>query len=102
MQTLEESYKEFEEKNLAAELGGGIDKIEKIHLSGRKTARERVNELLDPNTFVEMDKLVTHRCSDFGMEKNKIAGDGMVTGYGKIDGRLSLSSPRTLQSLAGP
>jgi propionyl-CoA carboxylase beta chain len=88
MQTLEESYKEFEEKNLAAELGGGIDKIEKIHLSGRKTARERVNELLDPNTFVEMDKLVTHRCSDFGMEKNKIAGDGMVTGYGKIDGRL--------------
>jgi propionyl-CoA carboxylase beta chain len=88
MQTLEESYKEFEEKNRLAELGGGLEKIAKQHKIGRKTARERILLLLDPNTFVEFDKMVTHRCSDFGMEKNKVFGDGMVTGYGKIDGRL--------------
>jgi len=88
MQTLEEQYREFEEKNRLAEQGGGPEKIAKIHQSGRGTARERIIMLLDPNTFTEMDKLVTHRCHDFGMEKNKILSDGMVTGYGKIDGRL--------------
>jgi len=88
MQTLEESYHELEDKNLKAEIGGGVDKIAKIHKSGRLTARERILILMDPNTFVETDKLVTHRCHDFGMDKNKILGDGMVTGYGKIDGRL--------------
>ena len=88
MQTLEEQYKEFEKKNDLAELGGGADKIAKQHKAGRKTARERIAMLLDPNTFVEMDKMVTHRCHDFGMSKNKVLGDGMVTGYGKIDGRI--------------
>ncbi len=52
------------------------------------TARERIQQLLDPGTFVEIDKFITHRCTDFGMEKNKTLGDGVVTGYGKIDGRL--------------
>jgi len=88
MQTLEEQFEEFEKKNNLAELGGGLDKIAKQHKAGRKTARERIAMLLDPNTFVEMDKMVTHRCHDFGMSKNKVLGDGMVTGYGKIDGRL--------------
>ena len=88
MHTLDETYHQLEEKNRLAELGGGADKIEKQHNAGRLTARERILMLLDPNTFVEMDKLVTHRCKDFGMEKNKVYGDGMVTGYGKIDGRL--------------
>ena len=88
MQTSEEQYKEFEKKNNLAELGGGLDKIDKQHKAGRKTARERIAMLLDPNTFVEMDKMVTHRCHDFGMSKNKVLGDGMVTGYGKIDGRI--------------
>jgi propionyl-CoA carboxylase beta chain len=88
MQTLEESYREFEEKNRLAELGGGEEKIAKQHKIGRKTARERIQLLLDPNTFVEFDKMVTHRCKDFGMQETKIFGDGMVTGYGKIDGRL--------------
>jgi propionyl-CoA carboxylase beta chain len=88
MISLEESFRLFEEKNKAAELGGGEDKIKKIHESGRMTARERINQLLDANTFVEIDKMVTHRCNDFGMDKNRIAGDGMVVGYGKIDGRL--------------
>ena len=88
MQTLEEQYEEFEKKNRLAELGGGADKIAKQHKAGRKTARERISILLDPSSFVEMDKMLTHRCHDFGMNKNKILGDGMVTGHGKIDGRL--------------
>ena len=81
-------YKELEDKNQAALLGGGPERLAKIHDSGRKTARERIAELLDPETFVELDKFVIHRNHDFGMEKQKILGDGMVTGYGKIDGRL--------------
>ena len=97
MQTLEESYKEFEEKNRLAELGGGEEKIAKQHKIGRKTARERILLLLDPDTFVEFDKMVTHRCSDFGMQNTKFLGDGMVTGYGKIDGRLISHSLATLQ-----
>lgn len=88
MKTLDDKYRIFEEKNKAAELGGGEDRIDKQHKGGKKTARERIHDLLDPETFVEMDKMVTHRATDFGMEKNKILGDGVVTGYGKIDGRL--------------
>ena len=89
MISLEEKLKEFGNRNKAAELGGGSEKIEKLHKLGRLTARERISLLLDTNTFVEMDKLVTHRCHDFGMSKNKIPGDGVVTGYGKVDGRLT-------------
>ncbi len=88
MGTREEKYQELEANNEKALLGGGIDRIEKQHKAGRKTARERLKSLLDPGTFVEMDRFVTHRTHDFGMEKNKIIGDGVVTGYGKIDGRL--------------
>ncbi len=88
MSTLEEKYKLLEEKNKAAELGGGIERIERQHKAGRKTARERIADLLDPETFVETDKFMTHRAHDFGVEKNKPLGDGVVTGYGKIDGRL--------------
>lgn len=84
----EKIYEQFEEMDKRASLGGGIEKIEKQHASGRMTARERINMLLDKGTFCELDKFVTHRCSDFGMDKKQIAGDGMVTGYGKIDGRL--------------
>ena len=89
MQTIEERYQFFEDKNRKAELGGGVEKIAKIHKNGRMTARERILTLLDVNSFVEMDKLVMHRCHDFGMGHNKVPGDGMVTGYGKIDGRLT-------------
>lgn len=88
MHSLEERFKDFEARNRRAELGGGEEKIAKIRNSGRLTARERILTLLDVNTFVELDKMVTHRCIDFGMDQNKIPGDGMVTGYGKIDGRL--------------
>ncbi len=88
MSTLEEKYKLFEEKNKIAEMGGGLERIQRQHNAGRLTARERLDFLLDPETFVEMDKFVTHRATDFGMDKNKVLGDGVVTGYGKIDGRL--------------
>ena len=84
----EEIYRQFEELDKRASLGGGVDKIEKQHTLGKMTARERIDMLLDKGSFNELDKFVTHRCTNFGMEKKQIAGDGMVTGYGKIDGRL--------------
>jgi propionyl-CoA carboxylase beta chain len=88
MSTLEEKYNKLESLNQLAELGGGLDRIEKQHASGRMTARERIDLLLDPGTFTELDKFVVHRSHDFGADKEKILGDGMVTGYGKVDGRL--------------
>lgn len=88
MSIIEEKYNLFEEKNKLAELGGGQVRIDKQHAAGRKTARERIDLLLDPGTFVELDKFVTHRTTDFGMADNKFLGDGVVSGYGKIDGRL--------------
>jgi propionyl-CoA carboxylase beta chain len=74
-------------KGREAEAGGGEARIEKQHEIGKLTARERIDLLLDKNTFVELDKFVVHRCTDFGMDSKKFLGDGVVTGYGKIDGR---------------
>jgi acetyl-CoA carboxylase carboxyltransferase component len=71
-----------------AKLGGGTRRIENQHKKGKLTARERLDLLLDPGSFNELDMLVTHRANDFGLEEQKILGDGVVTGYGKIDGRL--------------
>ncbi len=88
MQSLEEKYKKFKEHNQAAEAGGGKKRIEKQHKGGKLTARERIDVFLDAGTFVELDKLVKHRCTNFGMEKNHFPGDGFITGYGKVDGRL--------------
>lgn len=68
-------------------MGGGAARIERQHAQGKLTARERIDLLLDPGTFVELDRLVTHRCSDFGMDQKRIPGDGVVTGYGLVDGR---------------
>jgi propionyl-CoA carboxylase beta chain len=70
-----------------AEKSGGQERIDKQHTAGKLTARERIELLLDPGTFVELDKLKTHRCVDFDMDKKKIPGDGVITGYGKIEGR---------------
>ena len=86
--SLESKIKVLEEKHKQAELGGGKKRIERQHKAGRKTARERILTLLDPDTFVEIDKFVIHTATDFNMQENKILGDGVVTGYGKIDGRL--------------
>ena len=85
---LREKIAKLEEKHKLAELGGGQARIDKQHKAGRKTARERVYDLLDPGTFVETDKFVVHKTTDFGMGDKKFLGDGVITGYGKIDGRL--------------
>ena len=86
--TREEIYHTFEELDKQASMGGGIDRIEKQHASGRMTARERIDMLLDKGTFNELDKFVIHQCTNLGMDKSHLAGDGVVCGYGKIDGRL--------------
>src|SRR6186997_2685070 len=70
-----------------AELGGGQDRIDRHHAAGKLTARERIELLFDPATFEELDKLVTHRCRDFGMENQIIPGDGVVSGHGLVEGR---------------
>jgi propionyl-CoA carboxylase beta chain len=85
--SITQSYKTLQNKTEQAMRGGGEDRIAKQHNDGKLTARERLDYLCDPGTFVEMDALVTHRCIDFGMETQKIPGDGVVTGYGKINGR---------------
>jgi len=74
-------------KDAQALLGGGQERIDKQHDSGKLTARERLDQLFDPGTFREIDRFVTHRCTDFDMDKIKFLGDAVVTGYGTIDGR---------------
>ncbi len=88
MRSINGIRKELEKRRAEALLGGGQEKIDKQHKEGKLTARERIDLLLDKGTFVELDRFVTHRCYDFGMEKRKFWGDGVVTGYGKIEGRL--------------
>jgi propionyl-CoA carboxylase beta chain len=83
-----ERVEELQNRLKAAEEGGGEERVRKQHEAGKLTARERVHLLLDPGSFVEIDALVTHRCRDFGMEKSVIPGDGVVCGYGTVDGRL--------------
>ena len=85
---LQEKYNQLTDFNKKAELGGGKERIERQHAAGKKSARERILQLLDPGTFTEVDKLVTHRSYDFGMETKKILGDGLISGYGKVNGRL--------------
>ena len=79
---------ELRKRKQAALLGGGKDRIAKLHAEGRLTARERIDLLLDPGSFQETGVFVEHRTSDFGMAERKIPGDGVVSGYGTVDGRL--------------
>src|ERR1700694_3752199 len=79
---------ELESRLAAAARGGGPERIARQHGAGKLTARERVELLLDPASFVEIDALVIHRCRDFGMEDQQVPGDGVVCGYGTVDGRL--------------
>src|SRR3984893_17530618 len=71
-----------------ADAGGGTERREREHKAGKLTARERISLLLDENTFDELDKFMSHRCTDFGRAEQRPAGDGFVTGYGRIEGRL--------------
>ena len=79
---------ELRRRSDEAEAGGGAERREKEHKAGKLTARERIQLLLDEGTFEELDKFVRHRCTDFGMEDQRPAGDGFVTGFGRIEGRL--------------
>src|SRR2546423_13584258 len=79
---------ELRRRHAAADAGGGAERRERQHKEGKLSARERIELLLDEDSFEELDKLVTHRCRDFGMEEQVVPGDGFVTGYGRIDGRL--------------
>ena len=83
-----EKITELREKTKKVMLGGGQKAIDKQHERGKKTARERILMLLDQNSFVEIDAFVEHRCVNFGMEKKSAPGEGVVAGYGTINGRL--------------
>ncbi len=84
---MQDVRKKLEEKRESARLGGGLKRIEAQHQKGKLTARERLDVLLDPDSFEEWDMFVEHRSRDFGMENHKIPGDGVITGYGTIKGR---------------
>ncbi|MBW1888388.1 MAG: methylmalonyl-CoA carboxyltransferase, partial [Deltaproteobacteria bacterium] len=98
---IEEKIKELERRNLEAELGGGQKRIDQQHAKGKMTARERIDYLLDEGSFQEVDKFVVHRCHDFGMEKNKTPGDGVVTGHGTINGRRAFIFSQDFTVLGG-
>ena len=85
---LEDKIAELKKREQLAEEGGGAKRRERQHKEGKMSARERVDFLLDDGTFEETDKLVTHRCNDFGMAEQKYYGDGFITGYGRVEGRL--------------
>ncbi|KAB2714582.1 acyl-CoA carboxylase subunit beta [Brucella intermedia] len=84
---MQELLEQLESRRAEARLGGGQHRIDVQHAKGKLTARERIEVLLDDGSFEEFDMYVTHRCVDFGMEKQKVAGDGVVTGWGTINGR---------------
>ncbi len=88
MPTNEQRLSRLEQMRAESLLGGGTARIERQHASGKLTARERLELLLDPGSFVELDAFVTHRSTEFGLDEQRILGDGVVTGHGTIDGRV--------------
>lgn len=96
-----QKLQQLKEKRARALLGGGQARIDKIRAAGKKTARDRINALLDPGTFEEYDTFKLHRCYNFGMEKNRILGDGIVTGFGKVRGRPVYVYAQDFSVLAG-
>lgn len=87
-EVMNKKLKELRKRLEKARMGGGKERIDRQHKAGKMTARERIDKLLDPGSFMEFDALVEHRVTEFKMDKQKIPGDGVVTGYGTIDGRL--------------
>src|ERR1044071_7484735 len=85
---MQEILAKLEIKRAEARLGGGQKRIDAQHARGKLTARERLDLLLDEGSFEEFDMFVEHRCTDFGMEKTRIPGDGVITGWGTINGRI--------------
>ncbi|MGN0438088.1 MAG: acyl-CoA carboxylase subunit beta [Lachnospiraceae bacterium] len=99
--TWEESIEELEQRRSKAKAGGGETAIEKQHEKGKLTARERLELLFDEGTFVEVDDLVESRIDDFGLDKKRIPGDGVVTGYGKVNGRTVFASSEDFTVIGG-
>jgi propionyl-CoA carboxylase beta chain len=85
---MQEKLDQLQQKRAESELGGGAERIKTQHEKGKMTARERLEVLLDPGSFVELDRFVTHRATDFGLAEQQILGDGVVTGWGRVEGRL--------------
>lgn len=98
---MHEITKLLEEKRHAARLGGGQARIDKQHEKGKLTARERLEILFDPDSFEEFDMFVEHNCYDFGMENSRVPGDGVVTGYGTINGRTVFAFSQDFTVLGG-
>src|SRR5436853_797957 len=86
--TMQEKLELLRQKRVEAEQGGGAERVQAQHEKGKMTARERLDVLLDPGSFVELDRFVTHRATDFGLADQKVLGDGVVTGWGRVEGRL--------------
>ena len=85
---MKDILQELEDRRAVARAGGGQRRVEAQHAKGKLTARERVELLLDEGSFEEFDMFVAHRCTDFGMESDRPAGDGVVTGWGTVNGRM--------------
>ena len=88
MATVQEKIALLHKKLEKVKLGGGQERIDKQHAKGKMTARERIMKLFDEGTFVEIDQFVVHRCTNFGMEKKEFPGEGVISGYGAVNGRL--------------
>jgi propionyl-CoA carboxylase beta chain len=99
---MQEVIGRLEEMREAARLGGGTKRIDAQHTKGKLTARERIELLLDPDSFEEWDMFVEHRCHDFGMGDQKISGDGVMTGYGTVNGRLVFVYSQDFTVFGGP
>ncbi|MGD9034848.1 MAG: carboxyl transferase domain-containing protein, partial [Desulfobacteraceae bacterium] len=85
--TWEKELAQLQEKESEALRGGGEERLEKQRKMGKMTARERIDHIMDPGSFVEVNMLAEHQCQDFGMDKKKFLGDGVITGHGTISGR---------------
>ena len=101
MSEIQNQINQLIENREMARMGGGQKAIDKQHEKGKYTARERIQMLLDEGSFEEFDMFVTHRCYDFGMEKKHTFGDGVVTGYGTIEGRLVYVFAQRFYSFSG-
>src|SRR5437899_12457842 len=95
------NLEELERRKRESELGGGDARIQRQHNEGKLTARERIALLFDPGSFQELDQLVVHRNTDFGMEKQRVPGDGGVTGYGTVQGRPVYALAQCFNVLVG-
>lgn len=96
-----EKINELTQKRAEVAAGGGEKRVQRQHSSGKLTARERLAKLFDPDSFVELDAFVTHRCTAFGMEKTEAPGEGVVTGYGTVDGRLVYAAAQDFTVIGG-